>query len=232
MCMGSGYPHLFLQFFSGMQSFFIATEHFSVQNVRMQEKKAESERSFVKRIGLTNLICMVMFCGMVVVVLGALLYTYRSIPLSDWREYSSELPMSGNGIEIEELQAEWKSSAGNKRLELRTAYYPQLKIKLGKGNGSGIIFAKFINSRRAEQGAPAAVHYRDGNFLPVNDYNIQAEGKNALIILEKGFTQADTYKLHQLNENEPLWRVQIFQRSSDNYTTYYLGDCTISPSAE
>lgn len=232
MCTGNGYPRLFLQFFSGMQSFFIATEHFSVQNVRMQEKKAESKGSFVKRIGLTNLICMVMFCGMVAIVLGAILYTYRNIPLSNWREYCTGLPMTGHGIEVEELQAEWKSSAGNKRLELRTAYYPQLRIKLGKGNGSGIIFAKFINSRRAVQGATLALHYREGNFLPVKDYNIQAEGKNGVLLLEKGFTKAADYKLHQLNEEESLWSVQIFQRSSENNTTYYLGSCTISPTAE
>jgi hypothetical protein len=52
--MGLGCPPLFLPFFSGMQSFFVATEQFSVQNVRMQEQNAESKVGLLKKIGLMD----------------------------------------------------------------------------------------------------------------------------------------------------------------------------------
>lgn len=198
----------------------------------MQAQKAKIWWGIVKKVGVKNLIWMTLFSGLVVMVLGAVFYTYRHIPVAHWREYGSELPIKGLGIEITDLEATWKSSAGNSRLELRTAYYPEVRLTLGNSTGSGIIILRFIDSRRIEKGSPIMLRYSDGGFQTINDLDRKAEGKNAMVLLERGFTNPHDYRLHQLTEEEPLWRVQIFQRPADRNETFFLSERTISPTAE
>lgn len=198
----------------------------------MQAQKAKLGWRIVKKIGLKNLIWMTLFSGLVVVVLAAVFYTYRNVPMAHWREFNTGLPMKGAALVLENVEGTWKSSKGNARLELRTAYYPEVRLTLGSGSGRGVIYLKFVNSRRAEQGRPAALRYSDGVFLPANDVDVKAEGKTAVVLLERGFANAQDYRLHQLNEDEPLWRVQIYQRPADANVTYYLGETTIAPTAQ
>lgn len=232
MCMGLGCPPLFLPFFSGMQSFFVATEQFSVQNVRMQEQNAESKVGLLKKIGLMNLICLTMFAGMVLVVLAAVAYTYRKVPTAHWRESGDKLPLRAVELSIEDFKARWNNAKGNARLELRTNYYPSATITLGNGNGSGMLMVKFVDKRYEQHGAVIAIPYKDGQFVPQNDFNLKAEGKTAEVLLEYGYKDTNEYRLHQLTEEEPLWRAQLFQRPAGAQQTYYLGYTTISPIAE
>lgn len=198
----------------------------------MQEQKAKSGWKIAKKIGVKDLIGLTLFSGLMLTILVVLLYTYRNVPVAHWREFHSDFPLKGAGLVVEDVRAEWKSSQGNARLELRTAYYPEINLTLGGGSGSGILFLKFVNSRRAEQGTPVALRYQDGAFLPVNDINMKADGQKAMALIERGFPTAHDYRLHQLSLTEPLWRVQIFQRPSDSKVAYYLGDTTIAPIAE
>ena len=215
-----------------MQSFFIATEQFSVQNVRMQEQNAESKVGLLKKIGLMNLIWLTMFAGMVLVVLAAVAYTYRKVPTAHWRESGDKLPLRAVELSIEDFKARWNNAKGNARLELRTNYYPSATITLGNGNGSGMLMVKFVDKRYEQHGAVISIPYKDGQFVPQNDFNLKAEGKTATALLEYGYKDTNEYRLHQLTEEEPLWRAQLFQRPAGAQQTYFLGYTTISPIAE
>lgn len=215
-----------------MQSFFIATDQFSVQNVGMQEQKAKTRWLFLKKIGIKNLVWLTMFAGLMVVVLGVVLYTYRNLPVGEWRVSSSKMPIRGIGVVIDELTSEWKSAKGNSRMELRTAYYPLVSLRMQSCTGNGIFFIKFVDGRGEQKGDHVVLRYRDGQFVPVNDFTIKTEDLKAEVCMESGFGNEPEYRLHRLKEEENLWRVQIWQRPAEATTTYYLGYCTIIPNAD
>ena len=198
----------------------------------MQEQNAESKVGLLKKIGLMNLIWLTMFAGMVLVVLAAVAYTYRKVPTAHWRESGDKLPLRAVELSIEDFKARWNNAKGNARLELRTNYYPSATITLGNGNGSGMLMVKFVDKRYEQHGAVIAIPYKDGQFVPQNDFNLKAEGKTAEVLLEYGYKDTNEYRLHQLTEEEPLWRAQLFQRPAGAQQTYYLGYTTISPIAE
>ena len=198
----------------------------------MQEQNAESKVGLLKKIGLMNLIWLTMFAGMVLVVLAAVAYTYRKVPTAHWRESGDKLPLRAVELSIEDFKARWNNAKGNARLELRTNYYPSATITLGNGNGSGMLMVKFVDKRYEQHGAVISIPYKDGQFVPQNDFNLKAEGKTATALLEYGYKDTNEYRLHQLTEEEPLWRAQLFQRPAGAQQTYFLGYTTISPIAE
>ena len=198
----------------------------------MQEQNAESKVGLLKKIGLMNLIWLTMFAGMVLVVLAAVAYTYRKVPTAHWRESGDKLPLRAVELSIEDFKARWNNAKGNARLELRTNYYPSATITLGNGNGSGMLMVKFVDKRYEQHGAVIAIPYKDGQFVSQNDFNLKAEGKTAEVLLEYGYKDTNEYRLHQLTEEEPLWRAQLFQRPAGAQQTYFLGYTTISPIAE
>ena len=198
----------------------------------MQEQKAKTRWAFLSKIGIKNLVWLTMFGGLMMVVLGVVLYTYRNLPVAEWRDSNSKMPIRGIGVVIDELSAEWKNAAGNARMELRTSYYPLVSMHMQSCTGNGIFFVKFVDGRGEQMGEHVILRYRDGRFIPVNDFTIKAEGLKAEISLESGFGNKHEYQLHQLKEEENLWRVQIWQRAADSNTTYYLGYCTIAPNAD
>lgn len=198
----------------------------------MQEQKAEIRTGLLKKIGIMNLVWWTMFAGIVLVVLAAVAYTYRKVPTAHWRESGDKLPLRAVELTIEDFKARWNNAKGNPRLELRTSYYPCADIKLGDGSGSGMLMVKFVDKRYEQHGAVIAIPYRDGQFVPQQDFNLKAEGKTAEVLLEGGYNDAQAYRLHQLTEEEPLWRAQLFQRPLGAQQTYYIGYTTISPIAE
>lgn len=198
----------------------------------MQEQKAETKVGLLKKIGIMNLIWWTMFVGIVLVVLVAVAYTYRKVPTAHWRESGDKLPMRAVELSIEDFKASWHNAKGNARLELRTSYYPSATITLGNGTGRGMLMVKFVDKRHVQHGAVIVIPYRDGQFVPQNDFNLKAEGKTAEVLLEGGYKDIHEYRLHQLTEEEPLWRAQLFQRPLGAQQTYYLGYTTISPIAE
>lgn len=198
----------------------------------MQEQNAETKAGLLKKIGIMNLIWLTMFAGIVLVVLAAVAYTYRNIPTAHWRESGDKLPLKAVDLSVDDFKARWNNSKGNERLELRTKYYPSVNITLGEGSGSGMLLVKFVDKRNEQHGAVTAIPYKDGQFVPQNDFNLKAEGKKAELLLEHGFNDTNEYRLHQLTEEEPLWRAQLFQRPLGAQQTFYLGYTTISPIAE
>lgn len=232
MCMGLDYPHLFLPFFAGMQPFFVATEQFSVQNGRMQEQKAGKILTFLRKIRWVNLIFLMAGVGVLLMGAGAVLYGYRDLPTSSWRESHTDFPIPAVALHISQIDAEWKNAKGNVRMELRTAYYPEATINLSGGRGTGRLFVRFLNAKGTHEGDIISIPYREGRFVTYKDVTFEADGATATVRLEKGYAEKSEYLLHRLNEEEPLWRVQIWQQPADSSTTYYLGYTTITPNAE
>lgn len=198
----------------------------------MQEQKAGKIRNFLKKIKWMNLIFLTGCAGVILIAAGAVLYGYRNLPTASWRESHTDFPIRGVGLAIDELKAEWKSSKGNKRLELRTAYYPEATITLQSGKGSGRLFIRFCNPSGVHVGDIISVPYREGQFVKNNDVMFNAEGTSAQVRLESGYSDKSDYMLHRLNEEESLWRVQVWQQPSEQRTTYYLGYATITPIAD
>ncbi|MBR5894225.1 MAG: hypothetical protein IKZ13_01635 [Akkermansia sp.] len=199
----------------------------------MQEQNEKKSRKILNKIGAKGLICVSLFAGIMVIVLGAVLYSYRHIPTSEWREANSGFPAKGIDIEIEELSGEWKSAKGNSRLELRTAYYPCVHITLSDDcKGSGLLFARFYTPNRRQQGSTITIPYRDGQFTPSNDMMIQTNGKKATVLLMEGYSDRQSYVLHQLNEQEALWKMMLWQQPAGTRNAILLGYTTLTPSAE
>lgn len=194
----------------------------------MQEQNEAKEEKKRKKIGKWDIVFMSLFGMVVLGVLGLLYYTYRHIPLSEWREYSSKFPIQGIDLKLESIQAEWHNAKGNARMELRTAYYPSATLTLGGGNGTGMIYVRFMNHQKVQQGHLVALPYRDGKFVAQKDAIIRAEGNTATVLLEGGFSDPADYTLHRLNEQEKLWRVYVWQRPDNTQNTYLLGYKTIS----
>ncbi len=165
-------------------------------------------------------------------VLAVVLYSYKDIPTAHWRNSGMDFPIKRAGVEITGIDAQWKSAAGNARLELRTSYYPTATITTGELSGSGIIVFKFIDNHRLQQGPQLALRYRDGQFVKRNEANITAEGNTATILLEGGYSNSSDYQLHRLREEEALWRLQVWVRPDGQDVAYYVGYTTITPTAE
>lgn len=198
----------------------------------MQEENEKKEPGILKKIGWKNIIFLTLFGGMVIAVLGGVLYSYRNIPTAHWRMSGMSFPIKRAGVEITDIDAQWKNSAGNARLELRTSYYPVATITTGELSGSGIIIFNFLDNRKAQQGPMLAIRYRDGQLVKQDEVNMKVEGNTATILLEGGYKENSDYQLHRLREEEPLWRLQVWVRPDGHDATHYVGYTTIIPTAE
>lgn len=193
----------------------------------MQEQKVSKAPQWLKKIRWWNLFFLAAFGGVLLVALAVVLYTYRDLPLAEHRESSTGFPVNGAGIRLADVQGEWKSSKGNARMELRTAYYPQATLTLAPGGGSGVFLVRFLNNKHEQTGEIFNIPYRDGQFVRKDDVNIKAEGLNATVQMEGGYSDHDSYMLHCLNEQEFLWRVCVWQQPEGTRDTIYLGYRTI-----
>ena len=48
------------------------------------------------------------------------------------------------------------------------------------------------------------------------------------MLIERGFADDDAYLMHCLNEEEPLWRVYVWQQPEGTRNAYLMGYRTIS----
>ncbi len=198
----------------------------------MQEENEKKKQGILKKIGWKNLIFLTLFGGMVMAVLGVVLYSYKNIPTAHWRTSGLEFPVKRVGVEITNIDAQWKNSAGNSRLELRTSYYPTATITTGALSGSGAIMFKFLDHRRLQQGPILAIRYRDGQLVKQDEVNVKAEGNTATVLLEGGYKESADYQLHRLREEEALWRLQIWVRPDGQEASHYIGYTTFIPTVE
>lgn len=222
----------FLLIFARMQSFFVATRHFSGQNRVMQAPEEQEKPTKTPQRKIYNLIWGSLFGLALLGFAGFGVYVYKDVPTSDGRFISAVTPWTGAGVVVENAEAAWQSSAGNARMELRAAYYPVLHLQLGKGDGSGHILVHFADAGGVQKGDTVALAYEKGQFLPSRDINVQTKGNTAVAHVELGFATKDEYLVHKFTESSPLWRVVVTNRPAGSYDEQYIGYTCVRPDAQ
>jgi hypothetical protein len=207
-----------------MQSFFIATRHFSVQNKVMQDQEAENKKATGWKDRIWG------GAALLILVAGVILfcYSFNKIPHAEWRNEYKPLSWKAAGVCIEEAEAYWKSSAGDSRMELRAFCFPVCRIVLNEAEGSGSVTIRFLNGQGVQMGDRVYIQYKDGKFIPRENNSMKITENEATVRLEDGFLSRDEYTLHQFDEHAPLWRVQVDCRP-DNSDFYRLGHLSILP---
>ena len=167
--------------------------------------------------------------GFVVLLLAAAFVVWFAfnVPGHPWRQNDAKLPWHGEGVIVEEAQVQWNSTKGDERLELRALLYPTVHIKLGSCTGSGYLHAIFRDPAGHQVGNICRVPYRDGQFIETNELTVQAAGKEATCYIETGIQDKDSYILHKMNVDEPLWRVEIRNEPNGKYEQEVLGHKSI-----
>lgn len=94
-------------------------------------------------------------------------------------------------------------------------------------NGSGRLIVKFFNSQGEQRGDTIVLFYTNGEFRPIDNDFIQASGSNARVLVESGFASMLEYRLHQLQEDEKLWRVCVWNQPDQAQEEHFLGYCSI-----
>ncbi len=193
----------------------------------MQEQNASKATSFLKRFGVGNLVGTLIFGALMLAAALIWLLPYSTLPTASWREVNDNLPWEKDGLCLEEVRGCWLSSSGHERMALRAACYPVAELELGEAEGSGMLYVRFIDSNGRQAGDTIALSYSKGQFLPRQEVNIQAEGKKARVFVETGYDEEGAFRLHQLDESIPLWRVSVFCRPEGTQDMQPMGYVTI-----
>ena len=195
----------------------------------MQAQDEPQSTKTKPRFRISNLIWGGVFGVMMLGLAGFGAYVYRHVPTSDWRVSRIDTPWRATGVEVEEAEAFWRNSAGHARMELRAAYYPVIRLKLGACEGSGNLIIRFADASGVQMGEMVSIAYSKGAFHPSRDTNVHTEGNMAEAYIETGFPAADDFLVHKFTESAPLWRVYVLNRPSGTYDEQYMGYTAILP---
>ncbi len=198
----------------------------------MQEQKASKATSIIARIGLKNIVGISIFTALMLAVAVTWLAPYNSLPTATWRVANDTLPWRNDSLRVENVTGHWESAAGNARMMLRTAYYPVADIELGESEGSGMLYVRFTDEKGHQAGDTINLYYNKGSFHPRQEVNITAEGTRARVFVEAGYDKESDFKLHQLDESIPLWRIEILYRPDGDADMKPMGSVTISAELE
>ncbi len=171
----------------------------------MQDQKDTKELALRKTDKLWGLI------ALLILFTGALCFWFiiGKAPKAEWRNAYTELPWEAAGVCVNEAEATWKSSRGDSRMELRAYCYPTCRLALQAAEGKGFISIRIFDSLGTQMGDRVRIYYSNGKFQPVQSNSVQVTDTEASIRLEDGFKTPDLYKLHQINEQEKLWTVEV-----------------------
>lgn len=191
------------------------------ENKPYESRTEQRKKLFLNQVG-TGL-------GLLLILLAVIAVGWFAfhVPGHPWRQNDKALPWQGEGITVSEIKVRWRSSEGNERMALRAAYYPEAEIKLAQCTGSGSLQVIFKDAAGHQVGSSCRLAYRDGAFVQVADEDIQAGGMEAACHIETGFKDKDSYLLHQLSMDEPLWKVEVYNVPSATYEVEPLGHTTI-----
>lgn len=194
----------------------------------MQE---QIEQGKVKRAGFLNkklLFPVGICCFLMLAFLISGMVLYRDLPTSHWRESHTEFPWEGSGVCISKIECHWQNSKGHERMELRAAFYPSAVITLrDKITGEGNLIVRFLDANASPCGQSIYLPYNEKGFVFKEDLNILAMDKEAAIHLEAGFRTGDEFYNHALAEEQPLWKVSIWNRPVGADEEEFLGYITI-----
>lgn len=153
---------------------------------------------------------------------------YRDLPTSHWRESNTDFPWEGSGICISNVECHWQNSKGHERMELRAAFYPSAVITLqNKVTGKGNLIVRFLNANASPCGQSIYLPYNEKGFIFKEDLNILAMDKEATLHLESGFRTENEFYNHALAEEQPLWKVSIWNRPDGADEDEFMGYITI-----
>lgn len=229
-------PTLFLLIFRRMQSFFVASTHFSVQNRRMQEKNTEKKKGLLKKIGILNLIFITLFAGSLLAGAAVVAYMYRNIPTHTNGEHMKELPWTGNEIVIRNIECGWADVSEREWMVMKgVTHTPFVNINIDGSTGSGTLYVKFRNSDGYYCGEVSAIQYRNGVFENIDRQYYQASGTQATAYAVNVFkgtnivSETGQFLQHFNNARSKHWKVEIsyLPENSDSKKPYPLGYSTI-----
>ena len=149
-------------------------------------------------------------------------------PQAKWRNAFQPLPWEQEGIVISEAEASWKNSKGDERMELRSFCYPSVRIKLAAAEGEGTISIRFFDSTSSQIGDRVNIPYKNGKLLAPKSPCIQATENEVTVRLEDGYRNEDLYTLHQVNQDEPYWRVEL-EYAPQGQERKFLGYISVIP---
>ena len=149
--------------------------------------------------------------ALLILLVGAICFwsIINKAPQAEWRNAYTKLPWEAAGVRINEAEASWKSSQGDARMELRAYCYPACRLVLSEASGTGYITVRMFDSFGTQMGDRVRINYNNGRFQPTHGNSLQVTETEAQIRLEDGFKTPDLYKLHQVNEKEKYWSIQV-----------------------
>jgi hypothetical protein len=184
-----------------MQSFFVATQHFSVQNRRMQEENKENQsetpekKGLIRRMGILNIMFGTLFFVTLITAVGAFAYQYRNIPTSKWGHYASPTPWVGEGIVVSKVKCGWAKMLLPDHATRKNKYFytPYIGIELGECTGSGVMMCSFRNEEDRKVGEDMQLRYKNGQFIPLNKTFYKSDGKIAFIYFGEEAANVESY---------------------------------------
>lgn len=166
------------------------------------EQKAPRKNLIGRLCGIAGIVCLI---G----VLATVIAVWCAAPTGEWRNAYTPTPWRGSNITVEEASAAWKSAEGNEHMALRTAYYPEVSLKLGEISGSGMVYVTFYSITGSQIGEALRVRYSKEGFQSLDDEWTTSAGKEAKVRMSRGFADKAEYTLHELKQDERLWRVEV-----------------------
>lgn len=178
------------------------------------------------RIGVWAVLAILMGACMV----GGAAWMFCQIrPVNDRHHLSSPFPWGGEDITVSSAMAWWKSAKGDARMEMRAAYYPVVRIRLGGGKGKGLLTVTFHDELNRQVGEAIHTPYADGEFTRREENWVRAEGAVATCRVEAGYENSQELVLRLIQPEMPLWKVKLIYRPDGDRTAHFLGTLTINP---
>lgn len=163
-------------------------------------------------------------------LLAGALWMFSQIHATNDRHHtSSPFPWVGESVSVSSVTAWWKSAKGDARMEMRAAYYPVARVRLGEGKGKGVLTVSFHDELNRQVGEAIHMPYADGQFARREENWVRAEGDVATCRVEAGFESRGDLVRHRLLTTEPLWKIKVIYRAEGDTTAHFLGTMTISP---
>ena len=229
-------PTLFLLIFHRMQSFFVASGHFSVQNRGMQEQneeKTEKKPSFIKRISYRTWILATVFLGILVTSAAGLLYLYRNLPTCAWGHYCDTLPWRSYECEITGVTTGWtKVQMGADK----NTYLPTIQLTLGnKCVGTGSIQITLYDDFNKECYKIENIRYINGQFADSENCCVETNGNQATItcVISNEVSDVDM-KIYATSKHARPWKAVVthipvlIDRPFQAPQMYQIGQTSIS----
>ena len=188
-----------------------------------QAEHNKTGKGWIKRITVWG----TLGCCLILSTLVGVLLFYIKMPVHVNRDLSDKLPWCSGGIVIDKLKVSWKDASHHPTLSKRTRLYPEATLRLASAPGKGRIDVVFLNPDGTQVGDTHNLRYSDGQFEKRKDRISVAEGNEATVWLETGYSSSDLFAVQSLDRKENLWRVVLIHRAENTNEAVRLGQVSI-----